>query len=162
MSGETVAASALALEIILPRLEIFCLPDQVGRFLQGDSDFRRPKLRCRQIAFMRDIAEAHNNIPVSTNALAKAFDCPRSRVKAALDHETDPPGQRGKNSPRDEHRERQIIDWIRRNADQETPVTKRQIRDYCITQFRTSITRGWVNSFLHRHRGAVMQAKSTG
>jgi hypothetical protein len=93
LSGDTAGAPALALEIILPCLEVFCLLDQVGRFLQGDSDFRRLEFRCHQIAFVRDIAESHYNIPVSTRAIAKAFDCPRSRIKVALWHGTDPPGE---------------------------------------------------------------------
>jgi hypothetical protein len=124
MSGETAAAPALALEIILPRLEIFCLPGQVCRFLSGDSDFRRLEFRCHQIAFVRDIAESRYHISASTNALSKAFDCPRSRVKVALEHEMDQPRQRGKHTTLDDDRERQIIDWIWQNAEQETPVKK--------------------------------------
>jgi hypothetical protein len=96
MSGETAAAPAPALEIILPRLEIFCVSDQVCRFLQGDSDFRRLEFPCHQIAFVRDIAELRYNDPVFTDALAKAFDYPRSRIKAALQPRMEPPGQRGK------------------------------------------------------------------
>jgi hypothetical protein len=161
MQAETAATRAIALEIILPHLEIFCLPDQVCRFLQGDSDFRRLECRCHQITFVRDIAESRYNIPVFTNALAKAFDCPRSRVKAALEHGMNPPRQRGKQTALDEHRERQIIDWNRQNAEQVTPVTKIEIRDYCISQVRTPITRGLVNSFILRHRGDVMHAKGS-
>jgi hypothetical protein len=73
----------------------------------------------------------------------------------------DPPGQRGKHVALDDDRERQIIDWIQQNAQQEIPVTKREIRDYCKTQLRTSIARGWINSFIHRPRGDVTQTQSS-
>jgi hypothetical protein len=72
----------------------------------------------------------------------------------------DPPGQRGKHIVLDDDREGQIIDWIRQNAEQETPITKREIRYYCMIQFRTPIIRGWVNSFILRHSVEVMQTRS--
>jgi hypothetical protein len=114
--GNSRCASA-RLENILPRLEIFCLRDQVWRFLRGGSDFRRLESRCHQIAFVRDIAEWRYNISRSTNALAKAFDCPRFRVKSALQHGMDPPGQRGKHTALDDDRERQIIHGMQQNTE---------------------------------------------
>jgi hypothetical protein len=72
-SRETAAAPALALEIILRCLEIFCLPNEVCRFTQGDSYFRRLEFRYRKSAFVRDIAELRDNIPISTRAREKAL-----------------------------------------------------------------------------------------
>jgi hypothetical protein len=46
------------------------------------------------------------------NALMKSVDCSRFRVKAAMVHGRDEPGQRGKHIAIDKDREQQILDWI--------------------------------------------------
>jgi hypothetical protein len=67
-------------------------------------------------------AESLYNIPTSINALARAFDCPRCLVKWALVHGMDKLGQHGKHTALDDDRERQILDWVPQNAEQEAPV----------------------------------------
>jgi hypothetical protein len=59
-------------------------------------DFPTIPIPCQQIVYVRDIAEREHNIPISINALARAFDCPRSSVRSALAHALEPPGERGK------------------------------------------------------------------
>jgi hypothetical protein len=54
-----------------------------------------------------------------------------------------------------------MLDWIRQSAEQDTPLTKEEIKNYCTTQFRISMTRGWLNSFVLRHSGDVVQTTST-
>jgi hypothetical protein len=93
MSGETPAAPALPLGIILPRLELFCFSGEVCKSLHADPDFLALAFRCHQIAFVKDIAESRYNIPPFINVLTSAFDCPRSHVQAALAHGLDEPGQ---------------------------------------------------------------------
>jgi transposase len=94
---------------------------------------------------VQNLAESNHNIPTSINALVGAFDCQPSRVKAAFAHGLDDRGRRGKHNSLAHDRERQILDWVRQKAEQETPVTKGEIREYCTTQFQIPITRGWVN-----------------
>jgi hypothetical protein len=81
------------------------------------------------------IHEGHRRItpiiPISTNALARAFDSVRSHFKAAIAHGLDPPGHCGNQSGVNGHRERQILDWIRETAEQDMQVTKGEIKDYC-------------------------------
>jgi hypothetical protein len=67
----------------LPHIELFCFSGQVCIFLQGNANVRRLEFWYRQIAFVKDKAESRYNIPVSINALTRAFDCPRSRVQTA-------------------------------------------------------------------------------
>jgi hypothetical protein len=93
------------------------------------------------------------------NALMMAFDCPRSHVQAALAYGLDDPGQRGKHITVDQVHEQQIIDWIRQNAEEDTPVTRVEIMDYCAAQFKIKFTRGCVNSFVLRHSGELLQIK---
>jgi hypothetical protein len=119
------------------------------------------QFRCQQIFQVRDMAEREQNIPISINALVRAFDCPRSSVQSALPHGLEPPGERGKHPALDVHHEQQILDWIQQKAEQSTPVGEREIKNYCITQLKVPISRGWVNSFVRRHSGKIFKMKIT-
>jgi hypothetical protein len=77
---------------------------------------------------VKDIAESRYKIPVTINALTRAFDCPRSRVQTALAHWLDDPGQRGKPAAIDQDHE------------QDTPVTKTDIMDHCTAIFKITFT----------------------
>jgi hypothetical protein len=57
------------------------------------------------MAFVKGIAEWRSNIPVSINALTRAFDRPRFRVQVALADDLDEPCQRGKQFTIDQDRE---------------------------------------------------------
>jgi hypothetical protein len=81
-------------------------------------------------------------------------------VQAALTHSLDEPGQRGKHAALDQDREQQILDWIRQNAEQDTPVTRTEITDHCTAEFKIKFTRGWVNSFVVRHSDEVIETMS--
>jgi hypothetical protein len=41
----------------------------------------------------------------------------------------------------EQDREQQILDWIKQNAEGSTPVTRKEIREYCTSQFQVPITR---------------------
>jgi hypothetical protein len=110
--------------------------------------FQQFQFRCQQIFYVRDIAQREHNIPISINALARTFDCPRSSVQSAFAHGLEPPRERGKHPALHADREQQIFDWIQQKAEQSTPVGKTEIRDCCTTQLKVPITRGWVNSFV--------------
>jgi hypothetical protein len=70
----TTAAPALPLEILLPRLTEFWIPRTVSNILRKDAIFQTIEFRCQQIVSVRDIAESQHNIPLSINALARAFE----------------------------------------------------------------------------------------
>jgi hypothetical protein len=114
---------------------------------------------CQQIAYVNDIAESQSNIPISINALARTFDCQRNRVKAALEHDMEPPGHQGKHSAIDDEYEQHILAWIQESAETSTPVTKTEIKDYCTREFQVAVTRGWVNSFVLRHAEEIIPTK---
>jgi hypothetical protein len=61
---------------------------------------------------VKDIAEFRYNIPVSINALTKAFACQQCRVQVTLAYGMDEPVQRGKHIALDQDPEQQIFDWI--------------------------------------------------
>jgi hypothetical protein len=116
------------------------------KIFRKDTTFQQFQFQCQQIFYVRDIAEREHNIPISINALMRAFDCPRSSVQSALAHGLEPPEERGKHPALEADREQQILNWIQQKAEQSTPLGKTEIKDYCITQLKVLITRGWVNS----------------
>jgi hypothetical protein len=70
------------------------------------------------------------------------------------------PGQQGKHIPLDQDREQQILDWISQNAEQDTPITRGEIMDYCTSQFKVKSIRGLVNPFVLRHSDGLIQTKT--
>jgi hypothetical protein len=68
--------------------------------------------------------------------------------------------QRGKHITVHQIREQQILDWSYENAQQDTPLTRGEVMDYCMSQFNIKSTRGLVNSFVLRHSGNVIQTNS--
>jgi hypothetical protein len=81
-------------------------------------------------------------------------------VQSALAHGLELPGKRGKHTALDHHREQQILDEIQQNAEQNTPVSKTEIKDYDMGRLKAPITRGWVNSFGLRHPDNIIKTKS--
>jgi hypothetical protein len=96
MSQATVAAPTLPLDIFLPRLAQFCIPRGLCQIFRRDRTFQQFQFRYQQIFYVRDIAEREHNIPISINALVRAFDCPRSSMQSELAHGLELPGERGK------------------------------------------------------------------
>jgi hypothetical protein len=64
------------------------------------------------IVYVRNIAEREHNIPISINAMVRAFDFPRSSVQSALSHGLEPPEERWKHPACDADHEQQILDSI--------------------------------------------------
>jgi hypothetical protein len=109
---------------------------------------------------MQDVARCREKIPVSINALTRAFDCPRFLVQAAVAHGLDEPGQRGKHIAIDQNREQQILDWIEQNAEEETRVMRGEIMNYYTSQSKTKSTRELVKSSVLHHSDEVIQTQS--
>jgi transposase len=130
------------------------------QIFRKDTIFQQFQFRCQHIFSVRDIAEREHNVRISINGLVKALDCPRNSVQSALTYGLEPPGERGKHPALDADREQQILDWIQQKAEPSTPVRKTEIKDYCITQLKVPITRGWVKSFVLRHSDQIFKTKS--
>jgi hypothetical protein len=133
----------------------------LSQLFRKDTTFQQFHFGCQQICYVRDIAEREHNIPISINAMMRAFNCPRSSGQSALAHGLEPPGERWKHPALDADREQQILDWIQQKAEQSTPVRKTERKDYCITQLKLPITRGWVNLFVLRDSDQIFKTKST-
>jgi hypothetical protein len=107
-----------------------CIPRTLSQSLCKDGTFQEIKSRCQQIADVREISKGEHDIPISINALERAFECPRSRLRPTLVHGLESLGRRGKHTALGQHREEQIFDRIQQNAQKGTPVSKKEIKDY--------------------------------
>jgi hypothetical protein len=54
-----------------------------------------------------------------------------------------------------------MLDWIRQNAESSTPATKKEINDYCTSQFQAPVTRDRVNSLVLRSPDKIIQTEIT-
>jgi hypothetical protein len=160
LTHDNAAVPALLLDILLAHFTKFRVPRTLCWLLRKDATFQEIEFRCQENVYVRGIAEGEQNIPISINALTRAFECPQSRVHSAFDHGLKSPGQGGKHTALDQHHEQRILDWIQQNAKQSTRVNKKEIKDYWTSQFKALITRGWVNSFILRDPDKTIQAKS--
>jgi hypothetical protein len=131
------------------------------RALERQPDFAELQFRAHQICFVQDFAQREANHTLSIHQLSKAFECQPGRVKAALENGLEPPKVRGRHFAFDDDSEAEILDWIEKRADKSRPVTRTDLRRYCETKYSTSISRGWVDSFILRHRDLLRETKST-
>jgi hypothetical protein len=67
-------------------------------------------------------------------------------VKSPLEHRLDTPGHRGKQTAVEQDREQQKLDWIKENAEGSTPVTRKEIKDDCTSQFNFKFSSRWAGS----------------
>jgi hypothetical protein len=63
-------------------------------------------------------------------------------VQSALARKVDLPEERGKQTLLNYHCEQQILDWIQQNTEKSTAVSKVEIKGYCLSQLKLSITPG--------------------
>ena len=161
MSEETAAAPAIPLEILMPRIEQYCLNPRATRLLEHDDEFRGLQFRCHQIYYFHHFATTQLKIPISTRAMRRAFDCSHDRITQALAHGLEPPQTRGRHLALDDEIERGILLWIQENAAKSKAVTAAEIREHISVRHQLSVTRGWINSFLERHSGALCKVKRT-
>jgi hypothetical protein len=100
-------------------------------------------------------------IPISITALARGFGCKRDRITSALSHGLEPPKTRGRHHGLSEDREQEIVALISKYAAKSRPITRRDLREHVAAEYGVPTTRGWVNSFIGRHIGALCFAKSS-
>jgi hypothetical protein len=73
----------------------------------------------------------------------------------------EPPKVRGCHFALDKGSEAEIMEWIEVHAEKCDPVTRTDLSHCCQAKFLVSISRGWVGSFILRHRDDMAEPKST-
>jgi hypothetical protein len=64
------------------------------------------------------MAEMEPQIPISINALVRAFNFPRGSRESALGHGLEPPGEQGKDTAIRHHRGQKLLDWIQQKRNE--------------------------------------------
>jgi hypothetical protein len=138
----------LPLDIILPRLAECCISRTLCQILHKDAIFREIEFRCQRSAHVPDIAEGEHHIPFSINALARPFECPRSRVQPALAHSLESPGQWGKQTPLDQPCDNTFSIGFNKTAKKAHQSTKRKSKiTVRVNSKRQSLAAGWIRLF---------------
>jgi hypothetical protein len=91
------------------------------------------------------------------NYLAIAFNYPRAAVKRVLKSGLKPLKQRDRHNALLDDSEADILAWIQHQAEKSQPSTRTDILHYCSGKFGKAVTRGWVDSFLIRHKGDLVE-----
>jgi hypothetical protein len=102
-----------------------------------------------------DFVTSHLEIPILISALARGFGCKRDRIMRAIAHGLESPEMRGRHSELNEDPEREILAWINKCATESRLITRRDLREHVTAEHDIPIARGWVNSFIGRHIGAL-------
>jgi hypothetical protein len=161
MASSTPAAPAIPHEELLPQLQKYCFSERMVRLLQREPVFGELQYRPHQIYFVHDFALRNNHPELSTRQLSRAFGCDIQRVKAALENGLNEPKVRGRHFAFDDDSEVQILEWIQGQAEKCEPVTRTDLKHHCEVKYSRSISRGWVDSFILRHREDLFETKST-
>jgi hypothetical protein len=100
------------------------------------------------------------NQELITDQLSQAFGYDDARIKAALANGLDDRKTRGHHLAFDDDSTKEILEWIEAQADKCKPITRTDLRHYCEANYSRSISRGWVDSFILRHRDDVTETTS--
>jgi hypothetical protein len=61
----------------------------------------------------------------------------------------------------DNDSESEILEWMKVQIEKYKTITRKNLRHYYEAKYFRLISRGWVNSFILRHRGDLTKTKST-
>jgi hypothetical protein len=110
---------------------------------------------------VHNFAQREGNQILSIMQLSRTFECQPTRVKAALDNRLEAPKVCDRHIAVDENSEAAILEWIDAQAEKCNPVTRTDLRHYYEVKYFISISRGWVDLFILRHRDDLTKTKST-
>jgi hypothetical protein len=161
MESFTAAALAIPHEEFLPNLEQFCFNERTVRILQREPAFCELRYRSHQIYFVHDFAQRNGDRVLSVCQLSRAFGCDAGRVKTALANRLNELKVRGRHFAFDDDSEIELLKCIQSQAEKYESVTRTDLWDYCEAKYSRSISRGWIDSFILRHRKDSLKTRST-
>jgi hypothetical protein len=129
--------------------------------LQREPGFGQLQYRSHQICFVQNFAQREGNQTLSIMQVSSAFGYQPIRVKAALNNRLEEPKVRDRHMAIDKNSEVEILEWINIQIEKCNPVTHTDLRHYCEVKYSTSISRGWIDAFILRHRDDLTETKST-
>jgi hypothetical protein len=129
------------------------------RILQREPAFGELKYRSHQIYFVHDFAQRNSNRVLSVRQLSRAFGYDAGRVKTVLANGLNELKVRDRRFTFDDDSEIEILECIQNQTEKYEPVTRTDLWHYCEAKYSRSISRGWIDSFILRHREDLLKRK---
>jgi hypothetical protein len=144
--------------MIEPRLSATTLTAQDIRALLRNDEWTSIEARNTQLVFLAEFAQTECGVMLDTACLADLFQLTCSRVRtirAKAQRKQKPPHRPLALS---NEQESELCQMIRDKALTGSYVTKRELLNYAETNFRATLTYGWIHCFLQRRAGDVRKA----
>jgi hypothetical protein len=161
MMGPTSALPAIPIQELMPMLRVWCVTDREGRLLEKDEIFINAEFRNQQICRLKEFIETECGRILSNGDLCRGFNAASATVSEALRRGFARPKERGRPPSLDDDKEKAILQWIEKNADQSRPVTRTDILHYVHGRLNEMVTRGWVDNFLTRRKIELFETLSS-
>jgi hypothetical protein len=136
--------------MLIPSLTQYCVNPRDAR-LERDDMIRAAQIGSRQLNEHHKYATSELNVPISIDALTRAFGCAYESLKQSLADGLELPEIRGHHSALPPDIAQQIRKWIEQNAAKSIGPTGRDSREHPADRHKLAATRDWVNSCLRRH-----------
>jgi hypothetical protein len=150
-------APAIPLDQISPTLESNVFAPTNIRAFREDDEFRSFPYRFQQITRVVKFSERHYQTTPSNGSLALAFEVHPTIMTRALKYGYTVPDIYAKAGLLCPTEEDAIIQWIALNSQKEKHTTWSQILSYATEKFKKPLSRGWVNSFLSKHKSDLWE-----
>jgi hypothetical protein len=132
---------------MLPRIIQQCLCEEDPCELALDSNCVNARFRAHQIYYLHvfGLNKLHRRLAVKV--IARVFDVQSKDVRHALEKSETIPKGSGEHPTLKVDTEQHLIDWITKNAQNQTAINRTKLLHYCGETFGAAVTPGWVDSF---------------
>jgi hypothetical protein len=130
--------------------QCFCEGDACKLAL--DSNFVNARFRAHHIYDLHLFGLNGLHRRVAVKFIARVFDVQPKDFRHALEKSETIPKGRGEHPALEVDTEQHLIDWITKNAQNNTAINRTELLHYCSETFGAAVAPGWVDSFLFRHK----------
>lgn len=125
-----------------------------------DQLFMSTTFRNHQIVRLMEFSQTELHIKLSKSSVARAFAVDPKVVRHALKRGYSIPEGRGQHQALSDEVESQLLQWIEKKAQNNEAIGRTELLDYTNSVLGEAVTRGWVDSFIHRHTAGLFETKS--
>ena len=145
-------SQSITKEEVEPKLIRIGMSERDIRYLFTKTNFLTLQCRNHQLHFFNDFYFETYNKRCTTNELALVFDMNPKTVRKNLKNLPQEIKEPGRHRALGDEIEQNIIHEIESRFQNNKPMTQKSIIDYIQNNFNISVTFGWINSFLCRHK----------
>jgi len=160
MEEASAPAPAVDPTILIPALISECISEGEAASLAVDQTFMSAQLRQHQIVRLMEFGHETFNRALEKRDVARAFHVNPEVVRRALKRGYSIPSARGRHPQLSDDIESELLIWIQQKAENKKAVNRTELLHHCNERYEQSITRGWVDSFVTRHRDQLFETVS--